>query len=204
MTTTGNRRDRRRTAAARPRLVVAGALGVAVLGVAWLVTAPDAVASAAAAGSTVGVTADVGEPMYVGSHALADRDVVVESVAPVTVNGLDVALWMCDPASGAVPIGAVGGEALPTLCRSVEPLLPGTTVAGLPAGSRVVDPYVLLEVTPTDDGPQGLCGLDLTYRFADGWRTGRQRAAGPPRVVVNGDDDASWPEEGVLSECDAW
>lgn len=201
MTMTDRPRGRRAAAAGSPRLVVAGALAVAVLGAAWLVTAPDAVVPAAAADAIVGVTADVGEPMYVGSYALADRDVVIESIEPVTVNGLDVALWMCDPAPGAAPIGAVASEGLSRSCRSVEPLVPGTTVAALPAGGQVVEPYVVLEVTPTADGPQGLCGLDVTYRLADGWRTGRHREAGPPHVVVNEGDDAPWPEEGVLASC---
>lgn len=105
-------------------------------------------------------------------YSLSERELLIESIEPVTVNGLDV-----------------------TLFRG------GTVIAGRKPGGLPTEPVLLVEVTPTSDQPQGLCALDITYRSVDGWRTGRQRDGGLYRVVVNEDPDVHWPEEELLSAC---
>lgn len=181
------------------RQIAVVVVAVAVIAGVWVATAPDAVVSP---GATVGMPLEVGESGYVGEYALSDRDLRVESIEPVTVGGLAVDLWVCDPAPGQDAIGAVTSERLPEHCVSVEPFVPGTTLAGRPPGARATAPYLLIEVTPTEERPQGLCGLDVTYRLVDGWRTGRRRVAGSTRVVVNEGGDETPLDEGLMSECD--
>lgn len=193
--------------ASRPvsrRGVLAGGGVVLVVAIAsfWVALAPDAVVSP---GATIGLPLEVGESGYVGYYPLSERDLVIESVEPVTLNGLDVAVWMCDPVPGEDPLGSARAADLPEFCRSVEPFEPGTTIAGHSRDHRAVGPYLLVEVTPTEEVPQGLCGLDMTYRLADGWRTGRHREGGSYRVVVNEDGDVAWDDdEELLSACPTW
>jgi hypothetical protein len=186
-----------------PRWVWLAAAGVtvgALVGV-WFLTAPDEVASP---GATVGLQVAPGDSAYVGYYPLSERDLVIEAIEPVTLNGPDVALWLCDPAPDTDPLGSSLGDDLAEHCRSLDPFLPGAVIAGRHPDWRPTEPYLMVELTPTSDQPQGLCALDITYRPVDGWRTGRQRNGGQYRAVVNEDPEVDWPDEELLTACESW
>lgn len=126
--------------------------------------------------------------------------------------------WLCND---EWPYGAVSFRAAPCKTRdldgraaahpfesgrgaAIEPFEPGTVLAGRTPGPPPSGPYLVVEVTPTNDQPQGLSALDVTYRAVDGWRPGRQRDGGLYRVAVNEPDDSDrWvePDEELLAAC---
>jgi hypothetical protein len=185
----------------RQRWLLIGAVAVAAMAGIWLVTAPDAIGTP---GGTVAMQLEPGETRYVGYYSLSADELVVESIDPVTLNGLDTALWLCVPIPESGVIGVGGRADLDEHCRSVEPFGPGMVLAPRNADEGRNEPYLLVEVIPTSDQPQGMCGLDITYRAVDGWRTGRQRQGGDVQVTVNEPDDPDQliePEEELLAAC---
>ncbi|MCC5947880.1 MAG: hypothetical protein JJT89_05440 [Nitriliruptoraceae bacterium] len=183
----------------RRRLLLGGIVVAALVGV-WFLTTPDDIPGP---GGTVGMQLEPGESSFVGVYGLSGRDLVLESVEPVTLNGLDTALWLCDPIPESGVIGAGGRASLDEHCRSVEPFEPGTVLAGRGQDGHLDQPYLLVEVTSTSDQRQGMCGLDITYRAVDGWRTGRVREGGEIRVSVN-EPEEDWfdePEDELFAAC---
>jgi hypothetical protein len=186
-----------------PRRAWSAAAGVAVVAAlvsVWQVTAPDDLTGP---GATMSMTVEPGGSAYVGYYPLSERDLVIESIEPVTLNGLHVTLWLCHPVSDEDPLGSAAADDLDEFCRSVEPFAPGTRLAGRHPDWRPTEPYLLAQVTATSDRPQGLCGLDITYRRVDGWRTGRHPETGSQRVVLNEEPDTDWPDEELLSACES-
>lgn len=179
------------------------AVAVAMLVGLWFLTAPDDVTTP---GGLLGMQIEPGESVYVGYYYLSDRDLVIESIEPVTINGLDTALFLCDPIPHMDVLGAGSRDDVDEHCRGVEPFEPGMVIAGRNPDAAPSEAYLLVEVTPTRDQPQGLCALDITYRAVDGWRTGRQQAGGLYRVAVNEPEDLDGsvgPDEELLSACEA-
>lgn len=184
-----------------------GLVAVATLVGTWLATAPNAIGTP---GGIVGVQLAPGDAAYIGTYSLATEDVIVESIEPVTLNGLETALWLCVPIPGTDVIGASDRAGLDAHCDSVDPFVAGTVLAAPTPGADTHPPYLLVEVIATSDQPQGMCGLDITYRTVDGWRTGRAQQAGEVLVGVNEPDDPDDPDEPVesderlLTACAAW
>ena len=180
---------------------VTGVLAVTALAGTWFVTSPDDVVTP---GGTVGLQIEPDASRYVGLYYLSEDDLVIDPLEPVTVNGLGTVLWLCAPIQRSGVIGTAGRDDLDEHCSSVEPFEPGMVLAGRRPDSVPSEPYLLVEVIPTGEQPQGLCALDVTYRPVDGWRTGRQRDGGPVRVVVNepaDSDELVEPDEGLLAAC---
>jgi hypothetical protein len=95
-------------------LAAAGVTVVALVSV-WFTTVPDEIASP---GATVGMQVAPGDSAYIGYYPLSERDLVIEAIEPVTLNGPDVTLWLCDPAPDTDPLGSSLGDDLAEHCRS--------------------------------------------------------------------------------------
>jgi hypothetical protein len=170
----------------RRRAILATVVVALVVGaVLWWVTAPDALRDQ---GGISTVPVSLGEPVYSGHTHMTSRPVTVVRLEPVLrTDGLEVTVWVCDPVPDQDPIGMVGADDLDEFCRDLRPLVPGDTLEVHDGRPDPLPPYLLTELRATAPGPQVFCGFDVTYR--DGWRTGRHRAAGLVRIVLNPDKD---------------
>ncbi|WP_157041877.1 hypothetical protein [Nitriliruptor alkaliphilus] len=178
--------------------VVAASL---IAALAWWATTPDALSDAA--GTTVGMAAPTDGSLFVGQYGTASHDVVIERVEPVVVDGLAATVWMCHPVHGSDPIGSMRAADVDEFCTDLVPVERGTVLpgySGTPPDETLA--YLLVELEPTADHPQGFCGLDVTYR--DGWRKGRHRQAGGPQAITNApteDDDLFGDAGDLLDAC---
>lgn len=164
-------------------------VAVALLVGAWWFTSADAVDgwSGRPNGS---VPVGLGESMYVGYAGLADRAIVATSLTPVATDGIQTALFVCEPThTRTETIGFVDRTVIDDHCD----LVPVTGSIAL--RTDPLDGYPVIEVTRTQPGLQRLCGVDIRYR--DGWRWGQTRASVYDVVFHEGDepleDATAWP-----------